>query len=417
MASLVHLVLLTSLLGQAASATTTVNIPGLGIIFGNVRPGCYEYLGIKYATASRLAAFGFLGSRNLGLRDQMKALEWIHRNIQSFGGNRREITVFGQSAGAQSTALLMSIPSASQYFDQAILQSCPFTLPFRTAAQADSQEAQLATLIGCDKGNLTCYQEADADDILELQDEVELPDASFFMSFEFWGPVIDDYLVKDHLYNIFARGLHKKMNIIIGTVHDEAMGYSFSLSTTPLSKQQLEELLRMISPKLSLELLGRFYDIDGNDDKRFVLAEMSTDYLFRCVSQAVAKIVSKDAAVYSYVFDQKFHLDIWGEGNICNDYVCHGIELPMVFGTYGLWNYTLTHDKMNLSDDLIQYWNNFARDGSPSSKNSSLHMWSSFKTWQQKFLLLQAGGIHMESDPSSSIKCSLLEQFLGFNPR
>ncbi|XP_071104138.1 cAMP-regulated D2 protein-like [Haliotis cracherodii] len=515
MTFLVRLVVLTSVFGQTASATTTVNIPGLGIIVGNVRPGCNEFLGIKYATAARfeepqpvipwpnpylatsrgpmcyqncpeiplllcqdevsedclflniftptghptgrcvmvfvhggdytsysggsplfdgeafvqkggcilvtinyrLAAFGFLGSRNLGLKDQIKALQWIHANIQYFGGDRTEMTVFGQSAGAQSIALLMSVPSASQYFNRVILQSCPFTLPFRTAAQGESQEAQLATLIGCTVGNLTCYREADADDILKLQQEVELPDAPFLLPFEFWGPVIDKGLVMDHLYNIFSRGLHKKMDTIIGTVQDEAMGYVYSMSQSPLSTRELLDLLHKISPILSLELLSLVYDVDGDDDKRYVLAEIGTDYLFRCVGQSVAKRMSRDAVVYSYVFDQKFPYNIWGDGNICNDYVCHGVELPTVFGTFGLGNYTVPHEQMSLSDDVIQYWNNFARDGSPWSEDSSLRTWTSFKTRQQKFLLLKAGSTYMKSDPAVSLKCSILEQFLGFNPR
>ncbi|XP_046328266.2 acetylcholinesterase-like [Haliotis rufescens] len=365
----------------------------------------------------RLTAFGFLGSRNLGVKDQIAALEWIHTYIQYFGGDNTKITAFGQSAGAQSTALLMSVPSASQYLNRAILQSCPFTLPFRTAAQGDSQEAQLATLMGCTVGNLTCYREADADDILKLQHEVELPDAPFLMPFEFWGPVIDKGLVMDHLYNIFSRGLHKKMDTIIGTVQDEAMGYVYSMSPSPLSTHELRDLLHKISPILSPELLSLVYDVDGDDDKRYVLAEIGTDYLFRCVGQSVAKRMSRDAVVYSYVFDQKFPYNIWGDGNICNDYVCHGVELPTVFGTFGLLNRTLPHEQMSLSDDVIQYWNNFARDGRPWSEDSSLLTWTSFKTRQQKFLLLKAGSTYMKSDPAGSLKCSILEHFLGFNPR
>ncbi|XP_071104137.1 cAMP-regulated D2 protein-like [Haliotis cracherodii] len=364
----------------------------------------------------RLAAFGFLGSRNLGVKDQIAALEWIHTYIQYFGGDNTQITAFGQSAGAQSTALLMSVPSASQYFNSAILQSCPFTLPFRTAAQGESQEAQLATLMGCTVGNLTCYREADADDILTFQGQVTLPGATFLLAFQFWGPVIDGTLVKDHLYNIFERGLHKKMNTIIGTVQDEGVGYIFSIYNNPINSAELESLLATVNPSLSLGLLGLFYDINANADKRFVLSEMTTDYVFNCVSRAVSDIVADDSRSFNYVFDQLFPYDIWGPGNVCNNYVCHGIEIPSVFGTYDLGNYTLPPDQEELSDDIIKYWTNFAKYGKPFRRNMGLVKWQRYSFWRQRFLILDAANTRQTTNIANSARCLLFELFVGYNP-
>ncbi|MFN3713068.1 MAG: carboxylesterase/lipase family protein [Alcanivoracaceae bacterium] len=83
--------------------------------------------------AYRLGAWGFGWWRdlapsletdsNLGLRDQIAALQWVQDNIGAFGGDSRRVTVFGESAGGFSIATLMATPSAAGLFQRAIVQS------------------------------------------------------------------------------------------------------------------------------------------------------------------------------------------------------------------------------------------------------------------------------------------------------
>lgn len=62
---------------------------------------------------------------NRGLRDQIAALEWVAQNIAAFGGDAAKVTLFGQSAGAASIALLMGAPAARGPFRRVIAQSIP----------------------------------------------------------------------------------------------------------------------------------------------------------------------------------------------------------------------------------------------------------------------------------------------------
>src|SRR5689334_1880253 len=75
----------------------------------------------------RLGAEGFLylgdGIANLGLLDQIAALEWVQRNIAAFGGDPDRVTVAGESAGAMSITTLLSMPLSAGLFGQAIAQS------------------------------------------------------------------------------------------------------------------------------------------------------------------------------------------------------------------------------------------------------------------------------------------------------
>ena len=81
----------------------------------------------------RLNVFGYLhladlapgeeGSGNCGLLDQLAALQWVSDNISSFGGDRGNVTVFGESAGAMSVGVILGAPGSAGLVHRAILQS------------------------------------------------------------------------------------------------------------------------------------------------------------------------------------------------------------------------------------------------------------------------------------------------------
>ena len=86
----------------------------------NYRLGALGYLDFsRYSTRRRPI------DSNLGLRDQVAALRWVRRNIRAFGGDPERVTVFGESAGANSVTTLMATPSARGLFARAIAQSAP----------------------------------------------------------------------------------------------------------------------------------------------------------------------------------------------------------------------------------------------------------------------------------------------------
>ncbi|WP_414172222.1 carboxylesterase/lipase family protein [Clavibacter tessellarius] len=97
---------------------------------GLVRQGGIVYVSFNY----RLGALGYLDfsrystperpiESNLGLRDQVRALEWVRDNIRAFGGDPANVTVFGESAGGNAVTTLMATPSAHGLFARAIAQS------------------------------------------------------------------------------------------------------------------------------------------------------------------------------------------------------------------------------------------------------------------------------------------------------
>ena len=99
----------------------------------------------------RVGAEGFLylgdGIANLGLWDQIAALEWVRENIAAFGGDPGKVTIFGESAGAMSVATLLGMPRAKGLFRRAIVQSGN-TPKVNTADTAQRIAHRLAELLG-----------------------------------------------------------------------------------------------------------------------------------------------------------------------------------------------------------------------------------------------------------------------------
>jgi para-nitrobenzyl esterase len=113
------------------------------------RDGDVIVVGFNY----RLGVFGFLpidgvAPANLGMIDQLTALEWVKQNIARFGGDPSNITLFGQSAGADSIAHLLAIPEADDLYHRVILQSPPLGLNVGRETLARQLSAKFVAALG-----------------------------------------------------------------------------------------------------------------------------------------------------------------------------------------------------------------------------------------------------------------------------
>jgi para-nitrobenzyl esterase len=110
---------------------------------------------VVVAVDYRLGMLGYLRSPgvtegNLGLADQLAALEWVHDNIAAFGGNPDAVTIAGQSAGAHAVQCLIGMPKARTLFRRAIIQSSPAGLGLGNGRAARKAAARFLTYLGAD---------------------------------------------------------------------------------------------------------------------------------------------------------------------------------------------------------------------------------------------------------------------------
>lgn len=146
----------------------------------------------------RLGALGFMVSSsdglygNFGLMDQRAALDWVSRNIQAFGGDPKEVTLFGESAGAVMTSLhLMMEGAGTTLFHRVIMQSNPLGYTFRSVVIADFIGDALKRSVDC--RDLACLRTERVEEIMRAQSSlmgVPRSVGDFFT----WGPTLTQEL-------------------------------------------------------------------------------------------------------------------------------------------------------------------------------------------------------------------------------
>jgi para-nitrobenzyl esterase len=162
---------------------------------------------------------------NRGILDQVAALRWVHDNIDAFGGAPGNVTVFGQSAGAGSTAALLTMPEAAGLFRRAIAQSVPGTY-FSTRLAADVS-ATIAAEVGA---------RATVDDLADLapRELVRATDAVIRTMRDrsgVWGPmtrtptpfspVVDGDVLPQAPWPALADGAARDVDLLVGHTRDE----------------------------------------------------------------------------------------------------------------------------------------------------------------------------------------------------
>ena len=205
---------------------------------GLVQDGGRNYDGTKLAAAGtvvvtinyRLGALGFLAhpalasrpggaAGNYGLMDQQAALRWVQRNIAQFGGDPRNVTIAGQSAGGLSVLAQMVSPGARGLFQRAIVQSGTFALNQQPLATAEAAGETFARAVGCPDQTATCLRNVPVSDLVS-NFGVEIPG------------VVDGSVLTQPIGTALARGQFARVPVINGITHDEELLFVAGLGIT-----------------------------------------------------------------------------------------------------------------------------------------------------------------------------------------
>lgn len=151
-------------------------------------------------------------SGNYGLQDQRAALQWVRRNIGNFGGDKGNVTIFGQAAGAASVCYLLASPQARGLFTHAIMQSGPCTQKLPNRHQAEAQGDQLAAAVGCTGTPAVvkaCLDDKPVADLINTGKH-----------YQFTADVDGDFL-PDQVATLIRSGHFNRVPVIVGYNHDE----------------------------------------------------------------------------------------------------------------------------------------------------------------------------------------------------
>uniref|UniRef100_A0A8C7I4E7 Si:ch73-89b15.3 n=1 Tax=Oncorhynchus kisutch TaxID=8019 RepID=A0A8C7I4E7_ONCKI len=286
----------------------------------------------------------------------------------------QKVTMFGESAGAQSVSLHLMVQSSKPLFKQAVFQSLPFSIPLKTRHDALKLGRDFARQANCSVSDIVCLLSLSPQAVLAAQmkssSKVVNP-FRFLEIFETWGPYVDGELIKEQAVTAFQKGhWQKEKPVLLGTTSEEGVIFVYGVFTKPVSAVECTVYTAAIFKQHALRILHKYLPLYKDIDRRDMLAQIVTDYVFLCPSRKAARAGTKvGSAVWMYVFDHVISdHSVWSGLSFCYEHVCHGAELPFLFNTASMANFTLAPPERLLSNRMLCYWGTFAHTGDPASR-------------------------------------------------
>lgn len=369
----------------------------------NYRLGALGFLYLEH-----LLGESFALSSSAAILDQIAGLEWVRDNIQSFGGDPANVTLFGESAGAAAVGTLLGTPRAQGLFTRAIMQS-------GTAERARSIDAsidvtaQFLSAAGLTEDDAAALVGMSTADLLAAQAVVGVQHAERVVGLPLpFQPTIDGHVLDRIPLEAIAAGVGSQVELLAGTNLNEASFFTLPRpgadSDAPSTSDRLRALLDsefgerageegvMYRQELDAEL-GHAADDDA------MLESVLSDTLYRQPTNRLLDArANASAGTFSYLFTWPSPLM---EGKLG---ACHALDVPFVFRQLDrIESASLVGDNppKQLSEWMSGAWVEFARRGAPQSP--ALPDWPRYTSEGRKTMILNTEP-HVETDPRAGLR-------------
>lgn len=418
-----------------ADATTASRLPVLFFIHGGghvqgsaavqLGDGTFLYDGGRLAAASRavvvtaqyrLGALGFLAhpafavdsprgtAGNYGTLDLIAALQWVGRNPGAFGGDPRRVLVFGESAGAVETCMLLVSPLAHGLFSAALMQSggCPAASASR-AAQFAGEYAQAA---GCGKAGdvASCLRALPVEALLATLP----PEVSVVKPSSGYGPHVDGVVIPDQPMELLDQGRHNRVPLVVGANRDET-GREAALIVT--EAQYAAAVLALVngSSLLAGTILAA-YPVSEYGSPRLAFTALTSDANFICPARRIARAAAQRQVepVYRYLFT---HPPDNASAAVRALGAVHGMELLYVFNALDAQGYRPSPGEVELAAFMGASWRQLAAAGDPSPPGGPA--WSSHQLEDDPFMELTTPPAPGEG--ARSTQCDFWDSLLAWS--
>lgn len=391
-----------------------------------VRTGKVVYVYVNY----RLGVLGFLADKSLGahsgdygLQDQQAGLRWVKQNINQFGGDPKNVTVFGESAGGASTCAQVASPTAKGLFKNAISISgfynyqnnivwsnadCKSTL--FTEAQAQATGAKFAQKVGCgDVADVAaCLRKIPADELIKEGGQVGDPTGGGTI-----GPIVNGTTLTMSPSQAITTGHANDVTLITdvardefnGGVYNNTFGSHLVVADTPA---QYHTLVREQFGKLA-PTVEKLYPIKRFTSPYTAYRTIMADSASVCPMLQMDKQASK-------------HMKVYADLNADADNPA-GEDTTHVLGAQHSGSNTFQHfdtskldaNQAALQKQILLEWTNLARTGNPAAPTTPA--WPSYSARQHPVMSLQPGDTSMTS-PSNYVatqhNCSFWDKVTSY---
>ena len=383
-------------------------LPGGGLFMGGppgydpsaiVKAGRVIYVSISY----RLGLFGFFShpaindeghaAGNYGIMDQQFALRWVKDNIDGFGGDAGNVTLFGESAGGWSIWAHMASPGSTGLFEKAIIQSGT-AAPLIATPSLQARERvglDLAAAVGCTDQRAACLRAVPARTLLAAN---LMPPGVDGMGRFTIGLTVDGAVLPRALRDLFASGQFHRVPLINGTNHDEFTWFQANTELVTghvLTAAEYPSVLGKIFGATAAAEVATLYPVECYPTPGFALAAAIGDSKFICSGGRMATRIVKQYVtdVYAFEFNVPDSPSPWPVASF--PYRSgHTIELQYLFSGFRGGSGTacpLDAGQQRLAEEIVQYWTNFARKGTPNG--GDLPFWPTYDVETDEFMSLE----------------------------
>jgi para-nitrobenzyl esterase len=309
----------------------------------------------------RLGVFGFLAdpslggadSGNFGLEDQQAALRWVRRNAAAFGGDPRNVTVMGESAGGYSVCDLLASPTAAGLFHRAIIQSAPCgQQSTKPRDEAEKFSRTLARSFG--KTTAAELRTVDTKDLLAATEDTE------------FRPITGTAVLPRDPADALRTGRVNRVPVLHGVDDDEEAGrYGAQevLSGKKISQSDYETAIRARFGRDADKVLAEYADVRPAGR---ALATVMTDANWSVPAAATNRLLAARMPTYSFEFagDAPWYAGTpkpaWPTGT-------HHMSEVAYFFDVALFD----APDSEFADELIRHWSAFADAGDPNMPGSA----------------------------------------------
>ncbi|TDS12041.1 para-nitrobenzyl esterase [Maribacter caenipelagi] len=309
-------------------------------------------------------------SANNSILDMVKALEWVKNNIENFGGDPNNVTIFGQSGGGAKVTTLMSMPKAQGLFHKAINQSGSFRTAMLEKEDTQAIAAETLSILGLNATNIDSIQKIPfevlakaGEKALKIVGEKMKSERKPVIGFGLnWGPSRDGNDLPYQLNAKEALALSKDVPLMLGTAKNEFAPFA-NMRFVGASEETIMEHIKNTYKEKSDDYIKAVKKAYPNDTDPKDLLDVDTMFRPGAVIQANEKSALVGGAdVYMYLFT-------WQSPVFDGKYkALHCMELPFVFDNIDLANQMTGGGKEAhvLADKMSNAWLNFAKTGNPN---------------------------------------------------
>ena len=320
-----------------------------------------------------LSAYGgkYANSVNLGMKDIIKALEWVHKNIDRFGGDPAQVTIGGQSGGGGKVSTLLAMPAAKGLFQRAVVQSGS---AFDLSVPAKSQKYAAAVLeaLGLNAASIDKIQDCSYEQLAQASRVATAKMATILgpqpRRFTMPGaePVVDGKSIVQQPYDAVSPDVSKDVPLLVGTNFNE---FSFAVQAGQSREDVLAQLRAKMGENTDAYVAAFEKAFPGAEPYKMLYHEA----FFRkgAVAHATAKCRKEGGAkVWLYLFNW------WPEVNALG--ASHGMELPFMFINVSLQREMTGGEARayKLQEAISDAWLAFIKTGDPNTP--ALPAWEAY---------------------------------------